>query len=195
MKPKNVSKSIERRHFIAKSIAASAAFCMGCSHFFSSANAQNAGIMELNQDKTSGNSGMTYDQVFNFAYRDILIPQLNSISKQIGREKFIEILKKATDEVFSRTEIVKRFNDNLPKEFFNNVLDLEVIESTPNQRIFKITKCLWAKTFLEAEASDIGYALICYGDYASARSDNEKLERETTLMEGCDYCLLKWTKL
>jgi hypothetical protein len=195
MKLKDVNKSIERRHFIARSFAASAAFCMGCSHFLSSANAQNAEIIELKQNKTSGNSGMTYEQVFNFAYRNFLIPQLVAVSKQIGREKFIEILKKATDEVYSRTEIIKRFYDSLPKEFMNNVLDLEVIESSTNQRIFKITKCLWAKTFREAEAGDIGYALLCYGDYASARSENEKLERETTLMEGCDYCLLKWTKL
>jgi hypothetical protein len=90
---------------------------------------------------------------------------------------------------------MSRYRSNLPEQFWNDVLNLEVVENTPNLRIFKITKCLWAKTFREADASDIGYAVLCYGDYAPARLNNEKLERETTLMQGHEYCLLKWTKI
>jgi hypothetical protein len=138
---------------------------------------------------------MSYEQVFNFAFRNVLIPQLISVSRQIGREKFVEMLKSATDEVYSQPEIIKRFYADLPKQFMNNTLNLEVLENSPNLRIYKINKCLWAKTFREAEAADIGYAMLCYGDYASARSKNEKLERETTLMQGHDCCNLKWTKI
>jgi hypothetical protein len=51
---------------------------------------------------------------------------------------------------------------------------------------------LWAKTFREAGAADIGYALWCYGDYTIARSNHEKLEREKHLCKGDDYCILKY---
>jgi hypothetical protein len=138
---------------------------------------------------------MSYEQVFNFTYRESLIPLLVSISKQMGRDKCIELLKSATNEVYSQPDYMSRYRSNLPEQFWNDVLNLEVVENTPNLRIFKITKCLWAQTFREADASDIGYALLCYGDYASARLNNEKLERETTLMQGHEYCLLKRTKI
>ena len=73
-------------------------------------------------------------------------------------------------------------------------MDLQILEHSENVQIYKVTKCLWADTFREADASDIGYALWCHGDYAMARSEKKKLERKTTLMEGQDYCLLKYTK-
>jgi len=194
MKTVTSSEPIKRRHFISRTCAAGTSLCFGCSYFFSLVNGQDVKISEPTQDKYALNSGMSYEQVFNFAYRDFFVPQLIAASKQIGREKFIEILKTATDEVYSKPELMKRINSTLPKQFWSNVLNQEVLENTPDLRVVKITKCLWAKTFREANAADIGYAMLCYGDYANARLNNQKLERETTLMQGHDYCLLKWTK-
>ena len=195
MKTVTSSEPIKRRHFISRTCAAGTSLCFGCSYFFSLVNGQDVKISEPTQDKYALNSGMSYEQVFNFAYRDFFVPQLIAASKQIGREKFIEILKSATDEVYSQPEAMKRINTTLPKQFWSNVLNQEVLENTPDLSVVKITKCLWAKTFREEEAADIGYAMFCYGDYAVAKTNNQVLERETTLMQGHDYCLLKWTKI
>lgn len=189
------SKSIKRRQFITRSFAAGTSMCFGCSHFFSSVKAQDVQDIKTFQDKISQNSGMSYEQVYNFAFRNMLIPQLIALSNQIGREKFVEMLKKSTEEVYSDPNTMNNFYANLPDKFQSNVLNLEVIENSQNTRIYKITKCLWAKTFREAEAADIGYAFLCYGDYAAAKAVNKKLERETTLMQGHDCCYLKWTKI
>lgn len=81
----------------------------------------------------------------------------------------------------------------MPDQFWNNVLDIQVLENSSSTRIYKITNCLWAKIFREANAEDFGYALICYGDYAIAKAENKTLERDKTLMQGHDCCLLKWT--
>ena len=194
MKPITPSKPIKRRHFISRSYALGTSLCFGCSHFFSSAFGQDVKTIKSFQDKISQNSGMNYEQVFNFAYRESLIPLLVAISKQMGREKCVELLKNVTYEIYSHPDYMPRYRNNLPEQFWSDVLNLEVVENTPEVRIFKIKKCLWAKTFREANASDIGYAVLCYGDYGSASASNEKLERETTLMQGHDYCLLKWTK-
>jgi len=105
------------------------------------------------------------------------------------------MLKKATDEVYSDPNTSTKFYSNLPSQFTSNVLDLEVIENSKDARIYKITKCMWAKTFRESDAADIGYAYLCYGDFAAAKASNEKLERETTLMQGHDCCYFKWTKI
>jgi hypothetical protein len=195
MKTDSSSEPIKRRHFIARSCALGTSLCFGCAHLFSSANAQEVKTIKTFQDNILKDAGMSYEQVFNFTYRESLIPLLVAISKQLGREKCVELLKSATNEVYSQPDYMSRYRSNLPEQFWNDVLNLEVVENTPNLRIFKITKCLWAKTFREADASDIGYAVLCYGDYASARLNDEKLERETTLMQGHEYCLLKWTKI
>ena len=59
----------------------------------------------------------------------------------------------------------------------------------------KFTECLWAKTFREADASEIGYAGVCYQDYPMTKTFNPnlKLIRETTLMQGHDCCNFKWS--
>lgn len=195
MKNSVLRETIKRRKFITRSFVAGGSLCLGCAHFFSSAGAGEIWQDEPFQERISGNSGMSYEQVFNFAYRDILIPQLKVAAKQLGREKLVEILKNSTDEVYANPDFGKQFRANLPVKFWNNVLKQEVLENSANRRIVKITECLWAKTFRESDAADFGYAMLCYGDYASARADRQKLERETTLMQGHDCCLLKWTPL
>jgi hypothetical protein len=58
----------------------------------------------------------------------------------------------------------------------------------------KITECLWAKTFRAANAADIGYATICYSDFAGAVAFNPKMRlvRTKTLMQGHDCCNHRW---
>jgi hypothetical protein len=137
---------------------------------------------------------MSLEQVFNFAFRDTLAPELIALSRQVGREKLVEMLKDATDEVWFQDVVQERFHANLPNGFWSRAVNVEVLENTPNRRVYKVAACLWAKTFREADAADIGYALWCHGDYAIAKSQKEHLERTSTLMQGHDSCLLKYTK-
>ena len=55
---------------------------------------------------------------------------------------------------------------------------------------FNVTECLWAKTFKELNAADIGYILCCRPDFAIARAyhPNIRLKRTKTLMQGDSYC-------
>jgi hypothetical protein len=57
-----------------------------------------------------------------------------------------------------------------------------------------VKKCLWAKVFRDGDAADIGYAMVCYPDYAVARGLNPKLKliRTKTLMQGDDGCSLRY---
>ena len=66
----------------------------------------------------------------------------------------------------------------------------EVIEQTETFVHSKITECLWSKTFREANAADIGFAAVCYPDYAMTSAFNPKIKlvRPTTLMQGHDCC-------
>ena len=191
MKTATSTVPMKRRHFITQSFASCTALCLGCSLLSSTSNAKSTNSDKAFQDKYAENSDMSYEQVFNFAYRNIHIPQFIEISNQVGREKFVDMLKNASDKVGSRAGIIDSFHANLPDKFMNNVIDVEFIENTPELQEYKVKKCLWANTFRDCEAADIGYAMICYVDYAYYRLNNIKLIRETTLMQGDDFCHYK----
>lgn len=182
-----------RRQFLVKGVVGGTSLCLGCSVLASLALAQDKQNNKTFQENVTENSNMSFEQVFNFAFRDTLIPELIMLSRQIGREKLVDMLKETTDEIWFSTELQKRFEENLPKGFWDHVIDVKVLLDTPELKTYKVTKCLWAKTFREADAADIGYALWCYGDYAIARSQKGNLERNTTLMQGDDCCVLKYT--
>jgi len=191
----NLSEKLSRKQFLSKSFLAGISGCLGCSYLLPNlAWAQNNQPAKLFQDRIDQNTGMTFSQVFNFAYRDAILPQLIELSNLLGRDKFIELLKKATEKVCFQPGYEDRLSSTMPSQFWNSVLDLNVLEDTSNTRTYKITNCLWAKIFRESKAEDIGYALLCYGEYAIAKSNNETLERNKTLMQGHDCCILKWTK-
>jgi hypothetical protein len=74
--------------------------------------------------------------------------------------------------------------------FWRHVLTFELVENTAKAAEIKVTECLWAKTFREANAADIGYAFVCHGDFAYAPAFNPKMKmiRTKTLMQGHDCC-------
>ncbi|MFH1881363.1 MAG: L-2-amino-thiazoline-4-carboxylic acid hydrolase, partial [Planctomycetota bacterium] len=81
-----------------------------------------------------------------------------------------------------------------PDRFWKHVLTFDIIEDTSNKLEFKVTECLWAKTFRDTEAPDIGYAVNCHADFAFAEgySTNLRLVRTKTLMEGHDCCNFRY---
>jgi hypothetical protein len=80
---------------------------------------------------------------------------------------------------------------NMPP-VIQHALEAEIVEQSPEAFEYRVKRCLWAKTFRDEGAGDIGYALVCYPDYAVARGLNPKLQliRMKTLMEGDDSCSL-----
>jgi hypothetical protein len=63
---------------------------------------------------------------------------------------------------------------------------MEIVEDTDKAFELKVTECIWAATFLQAKAGEIGYAAVCYGDYAWAEGFKSKIKliRDKTLMQG-----------
>ena len=124
------------------------------------------------------------------------------LSKTLGKEKTIELLKQFAAEagMAGGQEATKRLGKNdfeaLKRMFspespqYRNSLTMQVVESTDTAHEIKVTECLWAATFREVDAGDEGYAGVCHGDYAFAKSFNPQIEmvRNKTLMQGETYC-------
>lgn len=147
---------------------------------------------------------LTWEEMFRFAYQKDLIPLLKAISEQVGRDKLVQMLREAGDKVVrkktaGRPPVVRDLTSmaaNMQKAppLIQHALQAEVVEQTPEAFEYRVKKCLWAKAFRDEDAADIGYAMVCYPDYAVARGLNPKLKliRTRTLMQGDESCSLRY---
>jgi hypothetical protein len=204
MENQMVSQGFSRRLFLSKILPACSLACLGAS----------SGLLGFSPEfvKTLQEAKHKFDEEFprKFTGRQLMsmtygrnyIPLLKFLSEEIGRDRLISLLKKHAAE--QGTEIGKMFakqsggNDFsiLKKIFrpdspnFKNSLTMSIVEDTTNIHELKVTECIFASTFLEAEAGDLGFATICYADYNMASGFNPKVKmvRDKTLMQGHAYC-------
>jgi hypothetical protein len=75
--------------------------------------------------------------------------------------------------------------------FFN----LSILEDSDDRFEYRVTRCLIADVYKENEATDLGYAVNCHGDYEYAKRTHPcvKLSRDNTLMQGDSYCDFLYT--
>jgi hypothetical protein len=194
--------SPDRRDFI-RNVFSMSAFCC-----FSKPLIYNQDKSEIQTEihKFQNDSGLTAQQVYDFAFKNWYIPAMTNLMNLIGKDKFLEMLKQSSDLIQTnganyKTELKERTfkmwsdNSKAGMKGMNRVLSYEIIKDDSESLEFKCTECLWAKTFREAKASEIGYAGVCYQDYAMTKAFNPNLilTREKTLMQGDDCCNFKWT--
>ncbi len=193
-----------RREFLIKAFSSCAICCLPTLKV--DANDMVNPSRKNEEHKFMADSGMSLLEVYNFAYKQWYIPAMQNLMDQIGQARFIEMLKKSTDQIYNpETNEKKDYSQNTLSFFaertekacinWKDRLTSEVLKKDENLFEIKFTECLWAKTFREANAADIGYAGICYGDYAMTKAFNPKLklDRNKTLMQGNDCCHFKWS--
>jgi hypothetical protein len=114
---------------------------------------------------------------------------------QLARNYAQRIQKRDLDAFFGWDTLDPPIEDaERRKRFWSNALTSQRIERTPKSYEMKITECLWAQTFREAHAADLGFATICYQDEAMAAAFDPrlKLTRTRALMNGDDCCHFRW---
>jgi len=147
-------------------------------------------------------SGMTFEQAFRFAYAGTLLPFLRGFGEGMDPDEFLERLREIGSN--RSTQIFSAFASQVPRRDLAtftaplldpnsrnaSVLTVEVVESSEDVCELRVTECLWAKTFRDAGAADLGLACICFPDYAAIEAFNPEFEmvRDKTLMEGHDCC-------
>jgi len=145
---------------------------------------------------------MTYEDVFKFTYASWFITTMKVMAENTGEEPFIELLKRAASETARRLVArgeKSRSDDSLaafarifenPNPILKNGATYEIVENTDKALELNVTECLWARVFRDADAAGIGYAYICFPDYAVAQAFNPKivLNRSKTLMQGDSSC-------
>ena len=145
---------------------------------------------------------MSYEELFQFAYAYGFIPTMKAMGAEMGREKLVEMLTRAssTAAVEQVRERLKRnpkndlatYTEDLrnPNPLFKHAITFQLVEDAPTAVEARITECLWAKTFCGANAADIGYACLCHTESAAVPAFNPKMKFifTKTLMQGHDCC-------
>ncbi len=192
-----------RRAFLGRSaLCAGGLLCLGCSRAIAGQQAPAAAPAQ--PQKFGADSKMSFKDVYTFAYTNSYIPLLKALGDDIGREKLLPMLQAAASR--SAAASVKKSAPPPPKNtlsafmpdengpFWSHVITLKWVEKTETAAEARVTECLWAATFRAADAADIGYATICYPDFAAAPAFNPRMRmvRTKTLMQGHDCCNHRW---
>jgi hypothetical protein len=199
-----------RRKFLQGLLPAGALLCSGCGLLSASSRHQNKPA----QHKFLEDSGLTMSEAVRFACQWTYIPLMKELSAQVGPKKLVEMVKEATGVYWSQRarnyaqRIQERDLDaflswdfdppiedaDRRKRFWSHALTIQRTEATATSYEMKVTECLWAQTFREANEADLGFATICYADEAMASAFDQrlKLTRTQTLMNGDDCCYFRW---
>ena len=133
----------------------------------------------------------------------ILIPFLQDLSKEFGKEKILNVLKKTIKE------IAKTQGEELSREYGNNVdafletlkfwtkddaLEIDVLEKSDSKLHFNVTRCKYAEMYKALGVSDLGAVLSCNRDAALIEGFNSKasLGRKETIMSGDKCCTFRY---
>ncbi|UCC43606.1 MAG: L-2-amino-thiazoline-4-carboxylic acid hydrolase [Candidatus Zixiibacteriota bacterium] len=194
--------STSRRKFLSSTTSLACLFCLGARSLVASTTADSTDTPADTRHRFLRDSRMTYEEVLKFAYASWLIPAMKVLAEDIGPDALDEMLRKITSEVVRRRmpERVRSLPDNSlptfarifekPGPILENGAVYEIVENNERALELRVSECLWAKIFCDADAARIGFSYICFADYATAQAFNPGivLHRSKTLMQGDDHC-------
>jgi len=152
---------------------------------------------------------MTVEGLLKYA-NETYVPILQTLANEVGREKFLDILRKASVE--NITQLVSAMTKDFPKRDLASFADMitSVLNSFPNNKMLtyevvkktekvfevRVTECLSAKLFREMKAEDIGISVFCYPwcDNPVSHAFNPKIKGSLpkNLMKGDDVCIARF---
>jgi hypothetical protein len=199
------SSETSRRKFLGTVMPACAIACLACPSAFAHGKSKPLGTGKVLQDNVHPFDAetprkLTYREFIRARFMG-LIALGKWMMKETGRDETLEYLKKyTTQRMFEAGQAqaskatspsLREYTEQFRKiENYKNSLVMEIVEDTEKAFELKVTECLWASTFLAADAGDLGTALVCHGDYAWAEGFNPKIKlvRDKTLMQGDSFC-------
>ena len=188
---------LDRRRMIAGLCAAGTLACLGCGRA-----ARAAGFAGNPDAGFTAASGMSFEEVFHFAYARSFIPTMKNLAERVG----MEVIQQTACE--TAAQVVEGFAASLPDrslsawaasmkqpdDVMRHALSFDIVEDGETAFEVRVTECLWASTFRAADAADLGYSWVCHPDFAMARAFNPemRLRRDHTLMQGASHCNHRW---
>jgi hypothetical protein len=208
IKPSSLVSS--RRGFLLNVLPVGTLFCLGCGSLSALTGGQDTQKTGEQKHKFQEDSGMTIEGILKYA-NETYVPILQTLANDVGREKFLDMLRKASVENITQlvsamakdfpTRDLAAFADMMTMIVFNSfptskMLTYEIVQKTDKVFEVKATECLAAKLFREMKAEDIGISVFCHPwcDNPISQAFNPKIigSLPKNLMKGDDVCIARF---
>jgi len=165
-------------------------------------------MSKTKKHKFQGKFETTYDEYFRDTYLEG-VELAKALIGDIGRERAFEIIENTSNK--QAIETAKRIAKKTPikgledfvaqmkkyhkSEFSRSTQTVAVVKDSPEEFAYRITECIWAKTFKNLNAADIGCAMVCRRDpiVAEALNHSLRLKRKGLIMQGDRSCHFSYT--
>ncbi len=130
----------------------------------------------------------------------ILLPVIEALGAEFGRERVLEIVRRAILDIARRqgAALAEQMNgDSLPQFYASlaawtqdRALELEVLEQNEQRLSFNVTRCRYAEMYRALGIPELGALLSCNRDFALIEgfNPNVTLRRTQTIMAGAEFC-------
>lgn len=134
---------------------------------------------------------------------EVLVPMVKAFQKEVGEEWAKTIARDALRSWFM--EVGKQIGQGegtpaekiaaaMPMASAGDAHDIDVLKQTPDAFEFNVTRCRYAQFYQELNEPELGFLLVCSGDYplTEGLSPDLELTRTQTIMQGASYCDFRW---
>ncbi|MEK7442747.1 MAG: L-2-amino-thiazoline-4-carboxylic acid hydrolase [Chloroflexota bacterium] len=135
----------------------------------------------------------------------ILMPLIDSLSKEFGREKVLEIVRQTIIAIARGQGAalaqrygnrVNDFAESLTNWKKDDALEIDVLEQNDGKLSFNVTRCRYAEMYRALGIPELGAILSCNRDESLVEGFNDdiKLSRTQTIMQGAACCDFRYEK-
>jgi hypothetical protein len=130
----------------------------------------------------------------------IVGPLIRAFAAEIGEERALVIVREVISGLARQSggelaqvlgeRTLDAFAQSLGRWRENGALEIEVLEQSPRQLSFNVTRCRYAEMYRALGMADLGSSLSCQRDFALAEGFNSeiRLTRTQTIMGGAPFC-------
>jgi len=136
---------------------------------------------------------------------EAMVPIIRDFENEFGKEAVHRVLKARTARAIDRARNDEAFKDREPDfekaragiEFYSEggALEYEVIACDKDTLQFNVTDCQYARMMQELDATDLGFLIVCSGDFAAAYRSGMELTRTQTRMQGYSHCDFRYRRV
>ncbi len=130
----------------------------------------------------------------------VLGPLIRGFSGEFGSTKTLEVVRSVITELArdSGADLALSLGESTLEAFATaldfwkegGALEIEMLEATPDQLDFNVTRCRFAEMYRALGLADLGSSLSCQRDFALIEGFNPEiaLTRTQTIMDGAAFC-------
>jgi L-2-amino-thiazoline-4-carboxylic acid hydrolase len=130
----------------------------------------------------------------------IVGPLIRAFAAEIGEERALVIVREVIAGLARQSgaelaqilgeRTLDAFAQSLGRWRENGALEMEILEQSPRQLSFNVTRCRYAEMYRALGMADLGSSLSCQRDFALAEGFNSaiQLTRTQTIMGGAAFC-------